>query len=473
MNPQPGVGTAATAAPESLGPSPTPAPSGAAQWKAPIGLIIGIAVVVILIVLLLSFVLGGHGSSSLYAMLSSKSNQTLPKLSQIMGKHISEESQLNVSYSGNVIFNASGSGSLLGNLEATIPFRLSFEKNGNNTRSYLYATGVPLLGNITSYSIHLVNGTDFSCGSVQTSLFGKSSAAANITCQKGSKSTVGNLTSGIDSAPGGIFSNSTTLTVMGQREYNGNGCVMVGMHGSAGQNGTITKYNITMCISSQYYVPLNITGYLNEKQNQTVSFSFSMSATSIGAPVTVQGIAALPGPVENNTYSGFPPHYNGTGITTLNYTSGNYSSGGYAGNFTCTPASPEFNCTVSTNPVYTGPVYGFSDNKTTIMNGTFISFMLGQDSGSTWNNVAVAYVPKGTALNSSGIPEVPFNASDSVNWPQMSSGNGGSASTLFVNLPVSGVSNGEFSGSLWTKYSLNNSPGWEYTEVATVTGITT
>ncbi len=374
MNPQPGVGTAATAAPGSLGPSPTPAPSGAAQWKAPIGLIIGIAVVVILIVLFLSFVLGGHGSSSLYAMLSSKSNQTLPKLSQIMGKQISEESQLNVSYSGNVIFNASGSGSLLDNLEATIPFRLSFEKNGNNTRSYLYAAGVPLLGNITSYSIHLVNGTDFSCGSFLTSLLGKSSAAANITCLKSSKSTVGNLTSGINSTAGGIFSNSTMLTVMGQREYNGNGCVMVGMHGSTSQNGTITKYNITMCISSQYYVPLNITGYLNEKQNQTVSFSFSMSATSIGAPVTVQGIAALPGPIENNTYGNLSSTYN----------SSIYNSTGLA--------------TLGTACI---PVAGYLCQTPSMNSNGLLSFTLGQNTAATQYNVALACAQ---VSNGQGLP---------------------------------------------------------------------
>ena len=431
-------------------------PKGNFQLTAAIALLV---IIVVLVVVYLFY--SGGNSNSLLSELSS--NKTAAGVIAIASHKVSTANHFNVSYQGVANLGIS-------DLVLKIPIMLSYQKYYNNSRFYLDASGIPLIGNVTSTYINLANGTAYSC-SLETSYNISSSAGTSshraVSC---TPSQSGNgITSLISSYSSQVNSNSlssnATVQILGSRQYKGQGCVFVISKGSYSKTGNATSYNVSMCLSNQYNVPLNLTltGSSSSAIGNTI-ISLSLNETSIGVPLTQAEVTSLPGPI-------VAPQ--STSINSSNTGNSNFGSGLSTGNLACAALSTNYTCSADiADPVSTSPVFSYRNGQSIEINGTFINFFISQNSGNTWNNTNITYVPAGTALNSKGIPEAPFNASDSVSVFSLASQSGGLGS-LVMDLPVSSASSGSFNGTLWATYNLDNNPTvLQYTEIAHVNGKT-
>jgi hypothetical protein len=452
--------------------SPTSAPAAnnqntAAQKPKSNSSVIIAAVVVIIIIIIAAaayFLLAAKSSSStskLVAELSSPANKTPGGVINVVAGELILSNQVNVSYSGTAVV-AGPSSSSLGSIQLNTPIKLSFEKYGNNFRIYFNATGIPLIGSINDTYIQLQNGTLYLCSSNSSIFTSQGSAPQGINCQiqppdSGfSLSSLGNLNNPAFTS----LENNLTVTVFGSSNYNGNSCALVGINGKLNQS---ISMNSTVCLSGEYKLPLllnlSVTGDSGTSM-AGLSLVLKLHEVSIGKPVTIAGISALTGPVVNS--SSF--------YTTIPYTTLPYSSS--SGTLSCTPANSEFNCTSpSFGNVTTGSVYLYNNTigAEQIVNGTFITLTVSQDTGKNWTNATFVYVPAGTPLNSSGVPEVSFaGPSSSYQSLGITSDNlavpGG-----FIAMQVSNQVSGTFTGSIWVSYYVSGNPKPQYAKFADVT----
>jgi hypothetical protein len=469
------------AAPEAMPAGPQAMPKG----RMPL-LPIGIGLVVIIVVIAAIFLFVSRGSSSpgtqnstgvqsgansqssqLASQLSSPSNQTLTSAITIVLHKIISTSQFNASYTGLVKLYIQGSSGI--SINSSMPVKFNFQKLGNNSRIEFSARGVPLFGNMTGVAINLVNGTAYSCSNTTFGTllsFQNEGIVQNTGMQCQRSSSVG-TTFNQEINTFALFdtTQNSQFKVMGQSSYMNQGCVLVVSNGSSSTG----NYALTMCLSDQYYVPLTLSFSETINESQKGSLNVALNETSIDAPVTLAGLSSLPGPIVNateNAQSGY-----GTGSTTIPSSgSGSYSAGGtYSGSVTCTPASTQFNCTVSTptSSVYEGSVVMYDNGTSQTVNGTFLDgIWISQDTGTSWQDVNLAYVPLGgtTAI----VQEATASGVNENNMTSHSS----SIGTLLVNFPISKSESGSFDGTIWARYTTPGSTGWQYAVLAVVNGTT-
>ena len=456
-NPGPAQQPPAHQMPQQVPNQTQPPPAQQNPQGASILLIIG-AVIILLVIIGGAYAILSTGSSPLDKALASSKNSAVP-ITTYIATSLNGSQQFNVSYSGSLIV----SGQLLGSAGAStlnIPLTLSYSKFGQNSRVNLMLIGIPLLGTINQ-TIFLLGKSSYSCTASALS-FG-SSKSSGTTC---TNITAASQQSSIISALKAGFANVTVnITSQSSASYNGNSCrLAVGKFSIPSQSGSsaAANGNFSACFSEQYAVPLNITlNAAGTTSGQNSSISMSLHEVSIGEPVSSAYVSTLPANVTAQGLSNLPTTTLPTG------SSGNYSASSLAGNITCTPVSAIFNCSYATNPVMTGPVYYYNSNFNGTRTGTFVNFWIGQNSGQSWNNVNITFVPAGTALNATGVPKVPFNFSDSVNQQTMPSSQS-SISALVIDLPVSSGTSGPYAGTVWAKYFTSGQPGWQYTKMATI-----
>jgi hypothetical protein len=268
------------------------------------GLIV-IAVLLVLAVVIAAVLLARNnnsGNPSLAQSLSSPVNQNIPAFVSAISNNIQSINEINVVYSGLLLFSSNGG--LLGNVQLSIPLRVTYQKLDGDSRMYVNASGVPLLGNITTTTIRLANGTSYSC-SASSSKLSRLANKTGVMCyikNSGNLSIASLNESALERDLGG---SNSTVVALGRYEYRGQACELFRLAGnstttttanSVKTEGQPLRFNITTCISNQYSVPLNITAVLSS-QNSGIGATFSINETSIGMPVTDAEITALPGPV--------------------------------------------------------------------------------------------------------------------------------------------------------------------------------
>jgi hypothetical protein len=467
-----------------------PAPKPAAQPKGgmPTMLIAGVVLIIIVLAAVYFLVLKGGSSNALVNVLSA-SKINLTAVANVIAQKVNASTLLNISYTGTATVSTSGSS--LGNVQLSIPLKINYLKYYNDSRIYINATGIPLVGNTSIIVIVLANKTTYTCIAYSASLgsaFGQSSNSG-YKCQAGH----GNLTSSLESS--GIsgsseasrFLNSTNITTkfVGTEQYNGQACELLIVNGVYTNSTTGTaKANVSTCLSQQYYVPLNMTMQVNASSSQStlssitgIKIGLTLNEVSIGQSTTEGAVTTLPGPVTTSFGSTEPVtgSTGTTGTTGYNYsttpTSPTTPSVYGTGNLMCAGLSAQYNC--SGVSVTVGPSYSYNNGVSTETNGTFANLWFGQDTGQAWNDVNMTFVPSGTAvtLNSTGAPNLVFGAGDSVSTTTVASSRS-SIDALFVNLPISAnASPGSYTytGTLWARYFTSAHPGWQYSEVANVT----
>ncbi|MCL4365026.1 MAG: hypothetical protein M1569_01780 [Candidatus Marsarchaeota archaeon] len=282
-----------------------------------------------------SSVSSASSASAFQAELSSQPNKTLAGVMGVEAVKVASLSNLNVTYAGHALISLKGAGAL-GNVQFTIPFVVSYQKLGNNSRMYFNASGIPILGNMTGTEISLANGTSYSCTSISSFEIGAPSNTAGVRCILRSKTLTGSQSPALQSsvnltqlgstvrALNTQQPNSTSVVIAGQRQYNGQGCVFVLMNGRINQSNMTGDFSANMCLSNLYYIPLNLTISANVTTGTTIGYDIaaSLNETSIGTPTTLASISSLPGPIENATSTGYPTPtgYPTSANVTSNYT---------------------------------------------------------------------------------------------------------------------------------------------------------
>jgi hypothetical protein len=402
-------------------------------------------IVVVIIALGAYFVLGRGGSNQLMAQLSAKNNQTPVGIVRIASAQLVSANQFNVSYTGQVSVKTSGGS--LGGLSVAIPFRLTFERYGNNAKVAINASGIPEFGSLNEVVVSLENGTSYQCGtSTEMSDEGyanKVNASSGLECaetgqaQNVQQEMMDFLAQLNESA--GLINANSVVTVVGAEQYKGQGCVLVRVTASSNQSGYSNgKYNIATCLSDQYNVPLNLTIQAAIETSTTSSagsenITVGMNESSLGTMVSASSIAALPGPIVSLSSGG-------TGITSTGaaQTQGN-------------------SCIATAGYLCYTPVY---DSATQTL-----SIGVGQDTGTTFSSAVVAFVPSGTASGSDGLPAtLPSNGSVNTYAYNVSGGLvSGGVATVYLNTA------GATSGTLWLIYTTpSNTTAYYYAQIGTI-----
>ena len=367
-------------------------------------------------------------SNPVIALLSTNKPVSMVAVVNAMINTVNATNKLNVSYTGTVELHIDSS--LTGSISTSAPIELSYEKYYNISRISFGISGVPLVGNMSTVIIK--NGsTLYTCS--KTSFSGLLTSNSNYTCIRNLNTTISQIqTPGISN-----ITNTTkelNITVHGVREISNNKITCYLMQGSGKLNiplnntnsspfvgvlksgGANVTYNLTSCISTQYGIPINVSGSIAEI-NSSIQFKilFSMNATYINNNTNPE-IALLPGPILSNPT--------------------------FFGNI-CIP-SPGFLCI---NPE--------------LNNGT-LKVTLGQATGETWSNVTYCFVP-----NSTVSPSSCSNFPSSTLVGRVYSGESSNVSFSSadnVTFPV--TPGGTISGTIWASYNTNGSR--HMTKLATI-----
>jgi hypothetical protein len=404
-------------------------------------IVIGIIAVIAVIGILLYFV---HGGSHVNSILSPGTVVNYAQLSSIIRNGTNSTNQLQVNYTGQAEFIAAGQSSGSSSFTFTIPFSIGYMKYNKSTRIYASAIGIPVLGNMSIVSINVSKGASYSCIKSSLALMAGNTSTPKFACTKGSnannpsQSLLNESSLGIGGKAGASVFNSILLTVIGPETYKGQQCILLAGKGNIKENTTSLNgtqisqnvgYNISTCISSSYYVPLNISIRTSNVNSTIGNYAFTIFLNEIELSPTVSqaAVTALPGPIENSTSS---------------------AGGSLTGN-TCI-ATPGFSCSGAN-----------------ILNGN-LSIILGQDTGSSMYNLEVACVaspePSGFSnpqtsfmtLSQIGIPE-PISALNLSSSANLSSG----GETFVAGLPCYGTTGDKigatanaFFGQLWLNYTM-------------------
>lgn len=226
--------------------------------------------------------------------------------------NISRSRELNVSYAGTVtILGNSGS------LNDVMPANISYERYNGSSRIMLGLSNVPIVGSLGVILIHAQNGTYFSCIKYGSSASGQQYGLTygNYTCNASNSISLGpgGGTYSINNLTSAYAQSNVYVTFGNSRVYGGHRCSWIygaGNQSVASPTGgsgvqVSLRYNISGCLSLQYYVPLNISALLSwQSQYSGVSgLAMDLHMESIGAPTTAEGVLSLPGPLANSSRS--------------------------------------------------------------------------------------------------------------------------------------------------------------------------
>ncbi len=304
--------------------------------------IAAVAVVAVVAVLLLSGVLQIGGamlgaispatSGHLDALLAPQSNRTFAKALGIIARGVNSTQELNVTYAG-VATMAVGSG--LGNVRFTMPLAVKYQKYQKDSRVSLDVSDVPLLSNFSLVYIRLANSTSYMCATSPKEIpMGENNtiglhATLSFTCQKEAASSSNAPLNASQLSTLAALMNGVPVRVRSAVSHSGQSCVPVSLNGTINpqslskesnslgsiplassllsQNATY-NYTISMCLSEQYYLPLNVTAQLNmsSSSQQGMSMLLSLNATSVSGSANDNAVTSLPGPVttSQSTISG-------------------------------------------------------------------------------------------------------------------------------------------------------------------------
>ena len=287
---------------------------GSVKQKSNNGMLIkaiaALIIIVIVAYLAYSFTKPAY-SNPVIALLSTDKPVSMVAVVNAMINTVNATNKLNVSYTGTVELYTS---LLKSSISASAPIELSYEKYYNISRISFGISGVPLVGNMSTVIIK--NGsTLYTCS--KTSFSGLLTSNSNYTCTRNLNTTISQIqTPGISN-----ITNTTkelNITVHGVKEISNNKITCYLMQGSGKLNiplnntnsspfvgvlksgGANVTYNLTSCVSTQYGIPINVSGSIAEINSSIqLKILFSMNATYINNNTNPE-IALLPGPILSN-----------------------------------------------------------------------------------------------------------------------------------------------------------------------------
>ncbi|MCL5429856.1 MAG: hypothetical protein M1504_00065 [Candidatus Marsarchaeota archaeon] len=313
------------------------APGSRGKMPIIIGAVVIVVIAIAAMLLLGGGVLGGNSSGQyLYSLLSSK-NANASAIANAISTKISQTNTFYVNYSGTAVLN--GSGGMLGGVTLTMPFSLGYMKYYNDSKVSILAKHIPLLGNLSAILVSEQHGKkSYSCinQSEMSGLGGLIGGSSNTSAKgfvcmssqsSGSTFNVSQIKEQVLNSSSASY-NGLHLIKVATSSFNGQACVLVvgnaiinpsaatsiasgglsGLGAMAANASQKEALNFTTCLSSTYYIPLNLTMLLQSNEG---TFSLTMHETAIGSQVNDSQITTLPGPIRNNSYSSYSNYGNG------------------------------------------------------------------------------------------------------------------------------------------------------------------
>jgi len=287
---------------------------GSVKQKSNNGMLIkaiaALIIIVIVAYLAYSFTKPAY-SSPVIALLSTDKPVSMVAVVNAMINTVNATNKLNVSYTGTVELYTS---LLKSSISASAPIELSYEKYYNISRISLVISDMLNVGNMSAVVIK--NGSAlYTCS--KTPFSGLLTSNSNYTCIRNLNTTTPQIqTPGISN-----ITNTTkelNITVHGVKEISNNKITCYLMQGSGKLNiplnntnsspfvgvfksgGANVTYNLTSCVSTQYGIPINVSGSIAEINSSIqLKILFSMNATYINNNTNPE-IASLPGPLLSN-----------------------------------------------------------------------------------------------------------------------------------------------------------------------------
>lgn len=252
----------------------------------------------------------GSVSQQVQAILPANQSKSFSGVLQGVAHNIAAIPKVSIYYTGTATVGRSF-------LTFSIPINVTYEHYNDSSRLILNATKIPLVGNLTAIYVRVNSTATYSCTKFSNfTITNGTSKAPAFQCSP--TRGVSNLLQALEnpnstttgSITGGVATNSAfgvMLRSYGTRYYKGMPCLFV--TGSANSTtralqGTInSSYQMSMCLSGNYSVPLNFSliGSSGTNATTTSHYSIILNEFFIGIPLSQASVAALPGPVVNST----------------------------------------------------------------------------------------------------------------------------------------------------------------------------
>ena len=360
---------------------------------------------------------------TVHQLLASGEQFNLSTLLTAMSNQVTSSPWFNVTYSGRLnTFTTRALGANTFNTSINASIYLTYMRLNGSSRLVLDLLNSTAAGNFSIVSIKVNGTTGYGCYK-----YGSSIRGANYTCMPSQPSS--SAYQSLSSLDFGSVSD-IHLDVAGERTYDGMPCTLVATNGSSAM--------FSMCISTEYNVPLNATLSVPQSQqeafNTTSAQVMEMNAVSIGVPVTRSEVISLPGPIS------VTPQLNYT-FKTFSNTIHLSFNGTCAGN-----ASSGFSC----NSPVVSPFATVSFTLEKLSAGT--SYNLNAGCSATGYNGSIAYYPVGAyGLATSNMSAISISNGESIDVASLNcKGMMAQNSTFYLGEPVS--------GTLYLRYTNSSGP---------------
>lgn len=254
--------------------------------------------------------------AALQRALSSSSNN-YDNVSSLISRQINSTPELSVNYTGYVSLHDSS----LGFITISMPFYLGYAKYYNDSRTSMSLQNIPLIGNVSTVTIHSARNGTYACNRVSASSIFMNGSASNAsfecTVTNSARSVQENATN--SSLPfnfalimNELLNPSVTkelnFTYIRHSSYDGLGCTLVAVNGTISMNtsnninstASENAYDMGMCLSDQYFIPLNLSGNIYVGSgNSTITTSISVYESRLSKNTTIESVIELPGPLVN------------------------------------------------------------------------------------------------------------------------------------------------------------------------------
>lgn len=344
--------------------------------------IIILALVIIVAGVVYFFARPSTSPNRLITLLTSNKSTQLQVVADYMMQQTAMANELNTSYSGVATVIVYGTSS--SSTSASIPFGLVYEKYANNSRYTVMAQDVPFLGNLSIVILKESGISRYVCTESSTQ-----GGASGFQCVTASGNTMNSTSFGeFSDVQLGPYLRGIDIGYGGQRVYRGTPCSFVSGNGTVAGNFTDFgvqmnqpfDYALSMCLSNDNYLPLNLSFRTSPISRGTSSpgISIVMNQTSISKNTSFTGVTSLPGPIVNSTAPGLQI-INST--SHLSNTSTSIGQGHTVANYSVCTASKNFFCSSPVLTSYGNMSFGFSQSTGATLYNLQMACVLGANGG--------------------------------------------------------------------------------------------
>jgi len=259
---------------------------------------------------------GLHGAGSVspqvLAILPPNQTKSFSGIMTSVAQNLAQVQKLSIYYQG---YAQVGSGFLT----FSLPLNVTYERYNTSSRLIFNISKVPLLGNFSAVYVRVNSTSTYSCTTLSGLNMTNSSSSPSKSGYKcmplrGVSNLFQAFASQNTSASGSIASGASfgsafniSMRSLGTRYYKSMPCLFITGSGSSSTKtpagNSNSSYDISMCLSGNYSMPLNFSliGSVGVNATASTHYAVNLNEVFLGSPLSQAQVASLPGPVVNTT----------------------------------------------------------------------------------------------------------------------------------------------------------------------------